>query len=178
MGTRIVPSSSGSLEERIQETVPYKLYYAPAFSVAQIGGKLDKDPEEAPWLQGLYEDIKEEGTFRNPLIVWNHHANRLIGKQPYFLVRAGSNLLWCAEQLGWDYVPAIVSSEFPLHGLHEIRPRELQEYFPDGGKIWANDVGFGLLAAKKPEETYKDSTCTTLKATTHHKRVKIISPYA
>lgn len=174
MGTRVVPSSTDPVEVRIQETVPYQLWYCPRFPIAKIGGKLDKDPAEIPWIQGLYEDIKADPVLRNPVIIWNHHANRLTGKQPEWLLRAGSNRIWCVEQLGWPLVPAIVSTAgdplpFPCIGT-PIAPREIESYFNDPGVIWANDAGFGLLAAARPEETYAAFTESDLPATHRYGR--------
>ncbi len=178
MATRIVPGSQQPLEERIQEEVPYDLYFVPDFPISTLGGRLDKDPDAMPWLQGLYDDIKAEGGFRNPVVVWNHHPNRLTGKQPAWLLRAGSNRVWCAEQLGWDTVPAVVSVVDtpacwnPPRTWVQVTPRQVQDLFTDGGKIWANDYGFGLLAAPKPEETYADAENRHLVATSDHKRTK------
>ncbi len=180
MGTAIVPSSAAPHEDRVLERVPYRLWYCPEFPVYRLGGKLDKDPQQNPWLQGLYDDLEESGALRNPVIVWNHHENRKRGKQPSWLLRAGSNRIWCVEQLGWATVPAVVSTESgncPETRCTRIWPRQIEGHFTDGGKIWCNDVGFGLLAAKKPEVTYADNISTLLQKTDTHGRTKIIAPY-
>jgi hypothetical protein len=169
--------------------VDYDLWYVPTFPLDRMGGKLDKDPEDIPWIMGLLADIERAGRFRNPVIVWNHHPNRLTGKQPEWLLRAGSNRVWCAEQLGWDTVPAVVSTrgEIPpiqilFHDpigvtLRPINdPLTLDDYFPDGGKLWANEHGFGLLAAPKPEITYAGYQGALLSATENYGRTKIINP--
>ena len=185
MGTRLVPGSSQSEDIRVLEYVPYHLWYVPYFPLGTLGGKLDKDPESAPRLQGLYDDIKQAGYLRNPVFVWNHHRNRLTGKQPEWLLRAGSNRVWCCEQLGWDTVPALVSTvgeELPPAGakwgspdMVRITPRTLADYLKDPGVIWANEHGFGLLKAARPEETYADAENRHLAPTTHHGRSKIIT---
>lgn len=179
MGTRKVPPSQLPHDERVDLEVPYLLWYCQSFPVHMIGGKLDKDPQEKPWIQGLYDDLRETKRLRNPVIIWNHHEGRLSGKQPKWLLRAGSNRMWCIEQLDWYAVPAIVStapSEMPTVTSLPIHPRQIQAYFQDGGNIWANEHGFGLLAAKKPEETYAKITQTTLRATHWYDRNKIINP--
>ena len=161
MSTREIPSGGASEEVRIRsEDVWFDLWYVPAFPLALMGGKLDKDPVHAPWIVGLLEDIRAAGAFRNPVVVWNHHSHRLIGKQPFWMLRAGSNRVWCAEQLGWQTVPAVVSTvkgeKPPASSFHRISPLTVQDYFPDGGQVWANQFGFGLLQAKRPEVTYAD----------------------
>ena len=176
VGTRIVPPSAAPLEDRIQEAVPYHLWRCPAFPIALLGGRLDKDPQQTPWLQGLYEDLERAGRFRNPVFVWNHHANRLTGKQPEWLLRAGSNRVWCAEQLGWTSVPALVStatcSEIPPSASWALTPRELEEYLNDPGVCWANDYGFGLLGVHRPEDMYAEFTESSLQATHHHRKTR------
>lgn len=182
MGVQLIPSSSSHEELRINESVPYRIYYTPAFPLSKLNGKLDKDYQGAQkWIMGLLADIREAGCFRNPVIVWQHHKTRGV-KQPHWLLRAGSNRVWCAEQLGWTHVPAVVTTDTdPLDFLadyEEIYPRDLPRYFPDGGKPWANDFGIGLLAAKKPEETYASYEADPrelLSVTpTEHNRQKII----
>ncbi len=184
MGTREVPSVDWSEEDRVQETVPFHLWYVAEFPVATIGGKLDKDVQATPWIMGLLADIRDTGYLRNPLIIWNHHPNRGI-KQPIWLLRAGSNRMWCVEQLGWKTVPAVVTTaslgQLPpgVRGF-EIKPRDMQSYFKDGGIIWANEHGFGLQLAKPPEKTYQNHKSTSaelagIKATSH-RRDKIIRP--
>jgi hypothetical protein len=147
-----------------------------------MGGKLDKDPSERPWIMGLLADIRAEGRFRNPVIVWNHHPLRG-RKQPTWLLRAGSNRVWCAEQLGWATVPAIVSTvdgTLPPHPFFPMRPEELQEAFSDGGNVWANEHGFGLLRAKPPEVTYARYIPTSTELSElrpiKHDLTKIINP--
>jgi hypothetical protein len=179
MGTRKVPGSADTEENRIKCCVPFRLWYCPNFPLPLIGGKLDKDPQEMPWLQGLYEDIRDSGELRNPLIVWNHHELRGT-KQPEWLIRAGSNRLWCCEQLGWETVPAVVSTvephRKPCAGI-QIKPRDIPSLFRDAGVIWANEHGFGLLAANKPEDLYSHFTESDLPATGKHGgRRKIINP--
>ena len=172
------------VEERVQTSVPYRLWYCPEFPLAQLGGKLDKDIEEMPWIMGLLDDIRRSGELRNPVIVWNHHAHRLTGKQPMWLLRAGSNRTWCVEQLGWLTLPAVVSTapdERPANmPYREIAPVEVQTYFQDGGMIWANDHGFGLQMAKKPEITYAEYEANSAEIAditpTNHRRSKIINP--
>jgi hypothetical protein len=186
MGTRLIPAVDWPIEKRIQARVPYHLWYVPRFPVSSIGGKLDKEIEERPWLLGLLRDIERTGHLRNPLIIWNHHPNRLTGKQPEWLLRAGSNRMWCVEQLGWKYVPAVVSTVGaeipPSDGVREVlEPKDVQPLFEDGGRIWVNEHGFGLQAAKAPEVTYADYDPTeadkaALKPT-DHKRSKIIAPW-
>lgn len=159
MATRQIPAGEEPEELRVEpEKVWYDLWFVPEFPLAEMGGKLDKDVEQAPWLLGLLADIRAEGWFRNPVVVWNHHDHRLTGKQPFWMLRAGSNRVWCAEQLGWGYVPAVVSTVKgevpPARSFFRIAPKHVQERFPDGGVIWANDFGFGLLQAKRPEVTY------------------------
>jgi hypothetical protein len=175
MATRIVPGGEGPLEERIQCDVPYSLWHIPQFPINMLGGRLDKDPEKDTWLQGLYEDLKSSETFRNPVFVWNHHAGRLTGKQPSWLLRAGSNRVWCAEQLGWTHVPAIVSTvgEAPTKDAEEIAPYAMESYLNDPGVCWANDYGFGLLQVARPEDTYAENTTTNLRKTTHHLRTRL-----
>ena len=176
MGKRIVPASQQPMEGRIQQYVPYNLWYCPCFPIAELGGKLDKDPTEMEWLQGLYDDLKESNRFRNPVFVWNHHPNRLTGKQPQWLLRAGSNRIWCAEQLGWETVPALVSTvptDKPPCEAIMVAPRYMEQYLNDPGVIWANDYGFGLLAVDRPEETYKEAKNRHLEATTNYGRDRI-----
>ncbi len=183
MGTRKVPWSGETEENRVKASVPFCLWYVRQFPVSLIGGKLDKDLTDKPWLMGLLEDIRTEGRILNPLTIWNHHANRG-KKQPAWLLRAGSNRMWCIEQLGWHWVPAIVSTlpgELPPgRAAHHILPRAVQGYYPDGGKIWVNEHGFGLLAAKAPEETYADYQVTDAQLaeirSTNHRTGKIINP--
>ncbi len=181
MGTRKVPSVDWPVEDRIQEKVPFTLWYVPKFSVDIIGGKLDKDPEKTPWIMGLLEDIRESGELHNPMTIWNHHPNRGV-KQPEWLLRAGSNRMWCVEQLGWEWVPAVVSLAPGLVILEgvEIQPREVQAFYTDGGIIWVNEHGFGLQLAKPPEKTYADHVATSAELAdiheTNHKRDKIIRP--
>ena len=43
MATRKVPPGTSPLEERIQEEVPFDIYYVAHFPIWRIGGKLDKD---------------------------------------------------------------------------------------------------------------------------------------
>jgi hypothetical protein len=184
MGTRKVPPSTAPLEERIQLEVPYRLWYVARFPLDRMGGKLDKDPSEAPWLHGLYDDIRRTGAFRNPVIVWNHHSHRLTGKQPEWLLRAGSNRVWCAEQLGWKDVPAIVTTtgEIPPHEsvVEPIWPRDIPWYFKDPGVIWANDHGIGLIGVDRPEHTYAEWRETWvndgLTATNKYNRGRLINP--
>ena len=161
MAQRQIPAGEGPDEARIlPEKVWFDLWYVPAFPLERMGGRLDKDPAQAPWLLGLKADIEQEGRFRNPVVVWNHHDHRLTGKQPMWMLRAGSNRVWCAEQLGWPTVPAVVSTVKgetpPAPSFHRISPLTVQSYFPDGGRIWANEYGFGLLQAKRPEVTYAE----------------------
>jgi hypothetical protein len=176
VGTRIVPPSEAPFEARIQETVPYQLWYVPYFPLDRLGGKLDKDAQQNPWLQGLYEDLKREPRFRNPVIVWNHHPHRG-GKQPEWLLRAGSNRVWCAEQLKWTAVPALVSTvpnEVPPgKQMDLIEPREMELFLGDPGKIWANDQGFGLYGVHRPEDMYSEYTESDLPATRIYKRTRI-----
>jgi hypothetical protein len=183
MGKQKVPPGDAPEELRIEPAkVWYALWYVERFPVSALGGKLDKDPDERPWIMGLLADLRAEGRFKNPVIVWNHHPLRG-RKQPYWLLRAGSNRVWCAEQLEWTHVPAIVSTapgEPEPRGAVRIWPKDLQEHFPDGGNIWANEHGFGLLRAKKPEETYaaycpSASELASVKPTEHHLD-KIINP--
>lgn len=167
------------------EKVWYQLWYVPQFPISALGGKLDKDVAERPWILGLKAAIAAEGRLLNPVIVWNHHPLRG-KKQPYWLLRAGSNRVWCAEQLGWHYVPAIVSvaeerdEPAMTPGVRQLTPTEVQAFFVDGGNIWANEHGFGLLRAKKPEVTYSGYVPTqfeldAVKPTAHH-LTKIINP--
>lgn len=163
MASRLVPPGTAEPEARIEPVkVWYDLWYVPFFPVQQLGGRLDKDVEANPWLLGLLEDIRSEGRLRNPVVVWNHHAHRLTGKQPAWMLRAGSNRIWCVEQLGWEVVPAVVSTargEFPpASSYRRIYPTSLDAQFPDGGVCWANEHGWGLLQAKKPEVTYANYT--------------------
>lgn len=181
MATRKVPPGLAPVEERIQEEVPFDIWYVPHFPIYRIGGQLDKDPEVHPWLQGLYDDIKSEGALRNPVIIWNHHKHRGT-KQPKWLIRAGSNRLWCADQIGWKSVPAIVTTHL-LEGLPpsvrgtRVAPRDMERYFKDPGVLWANEHGIGLLQAAKPEVTYADAKVRDLKATGKHGgRRKLINP--
>lgn len=159
----------------------------PAFPLAALGGKLDKDVAERPWILGLKADIAAHGNLKNPVIVWNHHPLRG-KKQPYWLLRAGSNRVWCAEQLGWKDVPAVVSVD-PAETLpswlvsrlgHKLEPLKVQAWFLDGGNIWANEHGFGLLRAKAPEVTYAGyaPTATELAAVvpTNHGQIKLTNP--
>lgn len=197
MGVAKVPPGDAPEEERIQPAkVWYSLWYVPAFPLDVMGGKLDKDIEERPWLLGLLDDIRRAGRFRNPVIVWNHHKLRGT-KQPGWLLRAGSNRVWCAQQLGWAHVPAVVSCVLEDqirdgHGFchfagggrwpgERIRPEDLQSYFPDGGNLWANEHGFGLLRAKPPEVTYADYKATEdeLKAVrpTNNGTRKMVTPW-
>jgi len=189
MGTNKIPSGAAPLEQRVEpHKVWYGLWYVRNFPVARLGGKLDKDPSERPWIMGLLADLKKTGRFFNPVIVWNHHPLRG-RKQPYWLLRAGSNRIWCAEQLGWTHVPAIVSVDphdeladrhmMVVHG-EPISPGSVQSYFVDGGNIWANEHGFGLLRAKKPEDTYAQYIPTSTELSelrpTEHGCVKIMNP--
>lgn len=179
MASRQIPAGEGPEEARIlPEKVWYDLWYVQAFPLAEMGGRLDKDESNYHWLLGLKADIQAEGRFRNPVIVWNHHEHRLTGKQPAWMLRAGSNRVWCAEQLGWTHVPAVVSTVKgevpPAVSFHRISPLTVQDYFPDGGRIWANEHGFGLLQAKRPEVTYAEYVPTqteieALQATAHHR---------
>lgn len=189
MATRLIPAGEEPDEARIlPEKVWFDLWYVPAFPLAEMGGRLDKDPASAPWLLGLKADIAAKGRFLNPVIVWNHHDHRLTGKQPMWMLRAGSNRVWCAEQLGWQSVPAVVSTvkgeRPPAGSFHRISPLTVQDYFPDGGRIWANEHGFGLLQAKRPEVTYAEYVPTqpeieALQATAHHRtRLAIHDPVA
>lgn len=169
------------VEARVAESVPFTLWYVPKFSVDIIGGKLDKDPADVPWIMGLLADIREAGEIRNPITIWNHHPNRGV-KQPEWLLRAGSNRLWCVEQLGWDWVPAVVSTASDvviLEGV-EIKPRSVQALYPDGGIIWVNEHGFGLQLAKPPEKTYDTYQANSAELAdivpTNHRRDKIIRP--
>ena len=179
MGIAKVPSSQVPHDERVAEEVDYNLFWCPRFPICFIGGMLDKDPDEHEWLQGLYDDILESGELRNPIIIWNHHPERG-RKQPLWLLRAGSNRMWCIEQLGWKYVPAVVSTRAPTvppaNDASRIKPRQIESYFPDGGNIWCNEHGFGLLRAKSPEITYAEISNRTLRKTDNHKRRKIINP--
>ena len=182
MGTRKVPAVEWPTENRVKEKVPFLLMYVPEFPVDSIGGKLDKDPDGLPWIMGLLDDIRESGHLRNPLTIWNHHPNRGV-KQPRWLLRAGSNRMWCVEQLGWKTVPAVVSMSYdeidqPYTYGKEIAPRDVQSYYTDGGIIWVNEHGFGLQLAKPPEKTYEDHVATSAELadirTTHHRRDKIV----
>ena len=181
MGEAKVPSSQVPHDDRVDACVPYNLWWCPRFPVIKIGGLLDKDPDDKPWLQGLYDDIEEAGVIRNPIIIWNHHSMRG-GKQPEWLLRAGSNRMWCVEQLGWSTVPAVVSTvhnELPPADSrinYTIYARDIESYFPDGGRIWANKHGFGLLRAKLPEVTYAEIKNRILRKTENHQRNKIINP--
>lgn len=179
MGKSKVPSGDAPDYERVQpERVWYGLWIVPQFPLRVLGGKLDKDVSAAPWLLGLKDDIAKTRYLRNPVIVWNHHPLRG-KKQPYWLLRAGSNRLWCVEQLGWTHVPAVVSTATPEDaawidsiGGDPVHPSMLEGYFPDGGNIWANEHGFGLLRAKKPEVTYAayvptNSELADVKPTSH-----------
>lgn len=158
MGTRKIPSGDDPREIILPDEIQYRFWYCPHFPVETLGGRLDKDIEEVPWILGLLEDIRAEGRFRNPINVWNHHESRG-KKQPTWLLRAGSNRIWCAEQLGWTSVPAVVSTAWSERCPHyvearPIQPMDLPSFFPDGGRIWANKHGWGLLRAPKPELTY------------------------
>lgn len=168
MATAKVPPGDAAEELRvIPEEVWYDLWFSPAFPLALMGGKLDKDyAGTQKWIMGLLADIRSEGRWRNPVIVWNHHPLRG-KKQPRWLVRAGSNRVWCAEQLGWTAGPVVFSvdpndrdaeNDLARHAVQRIRlaARDVQSLFVDGGNIWANKHGFGLLRAKKPELTYGD----------------------
>ena len=184
-----VPPGDAPEELRIEpEKVGFDLWYVERFPVARLGGRLDKDPEANPWVLGLLDAIRREGRLLNPVIVWNHHPMRG-GKQPEWLLRAGSNRVWCAEQLGWTHVPAVVSTartdlmaRIIVTGLapQPVAPENLQSLFPDGGSLWANEHGFGLLRAKKPEVTYADyrPTREELAAVreTDHGRDRIVNP--
>lgn len=180
-----VPPGDAPLERRVEpEKVWFDMWYVPAFPMSVLGGKLDKDVTERPWIMGLKADIAAAGRFLNPVIVWNHHPLRG-KKQPWWLLRAGSNRVWCAEQLGWDAVPAIVTAD-PKEPLpnnwpkFKIRPDELQEAFPDGGNVWANEHGIGLLRAKKPEVTYSRYIPTSTELSelkpTNHDLISLINP--
>ena len=197
MGKSKVPPGDAPEELRIEpDKVWYSLWYVPRFPLRILGGKLAKLDANgvsidvvlpANALLGLKADIAREGQFRNPVIVWNHHSLRG-KKQPYWLLRAGSNRVWCAEQLGWTHVPAVVSTatEYDARTLAQcatlfhVEPALLQTYFRDGGNVWANEHGFGLLRAKKPQETYRDyqPTAEELAAVkpTSHGLGKLINP--
>ena len=197
MGTNKIPPGDAPYDERVHpDRVWYQFWYVPRYPLNCLNGKLDKDPAGTqPWIMGLLAAIRQAGYLKNPVIVWNHHPLRG-SKQPTWLLRAGSNRVWCAEQLGWTHVPAIVSLDprdqirSGIGCLHAekllgmpatlIRPDAVQSYFVDGGNIWANEHGFGLLRAKKPEVTYSQYIPTStelseLKSTDHHLQ-KIINP--
>ena len=184
MGTNKIPPGDAPYDERVHpDRVWYQFWYVPRYPLHCLNGKLDKDPAGTqPWIMGLLAAIRQDGYLKNPVIVWNHHPLRG-SKQPTWLLRAGSNRVWCAEQLGWTHVPAIVSTvpgEAPPAQNYRIEPDAVQSYFVDGGNIWANEHGFGLLRAKKPEVTYSQYIPTStelseLKSTDHHLQ-KIINP--
>lgn len=161
MGKAKVPNSKDPKEVRIQKRVPYLIAYAHRFPVERLGGKLHKDPEQLTYLHGLIEDLKAEGRMRNPVIVWNHHPLRGT-KQPEWLLRAGSNRVWCAEQLGWTHVPALVTywpedrNRLPKR-IVPTDPWHLEMWLKDPGVMWANDYGIGLIGVHKPEDMYKDA---------------------
>lgn len=184
MGINKIPPGDAPYDERVHpDRVWYHLWYCSKYPLSALQGKLDKDPlGTQPWIMGLLAAIKQDGHLKNPVIVWNHHPMRG-GKQPTWLLRAGSNRVWCAEQLDWSHVPAIVSTvpgETPPCNAVRITPDEIQEFFVDGGNIWANEHGFGLLRAKKPELTYADYVPTpeelALLQATDHDRRKIVNP--
>ena len=131
----------------------------------------EKDPEEAPWLQGLVDDLRETGYLRNPVNVHAAHPGRFTGKQPPYLVQGGSNRLWAAEQLGWDTVPVIVSlphGEFPPCKGTLIHPHQVDEYLGDPGKLVPGRYGLDLVDVSPPEEMYADAVVRDLKATGKH----------
>lgn len=186
MGIHKIPPHTAPLDVRVvPEKVWFSLWFVPQFPLALLNGKLDKDVTERPWIMGLLADIRQAGVFRNPVVVWNHHPNRLTGKQPAFLLRAGSNRVWCAEQLGWTSVPAVLTLAVETEMLpgvkaYRITPDELQGMFPDGGKVWANEHGIGLQLAPKPEVTYSQYIPTSTEISdlrpTDHGRDKLINP--
>lgn len=170
MGIPIIPSGDAKYDDRVLPAeVWFTFWYVPYYPLKYLNGKLDKDfAGDQKWIMGLLSDIRRAGTFRNPVVVWNHHVNRGV-KQPMWLLRAGSNRVWCAEQLKWQTVPAILSLDpkeldrppAKLGDAMQIPTDGVQSMFPDGGKIWANKSGWGLLRAKKPEVTYADHVPTS-----------------
>lgn len=82
-------------------------------------------PIETEWRYALREDIDKNG-LASPLI-----CNVVHGR---IIVRGGQNRLRCLRELGWKYVPCIVSGELPdgLHGLPLNSVAECQEYLADG----------------------------------------------
>jgi hypothetical protein len=94
-----------------------------------------------PFLPGLLEDIRQRGMV-NPLIVLNHRGP---GYHPY-AVSTGVNRLWCARQLGWQTVPALVTGPEPQGiACDSVTWEQAKACFPDG-QLYLSDTGNPRIA--------------------------------
>jgi hypothetical protein len=120
----------------------YNVFYCEQFPLEHLRYKdlWELDELGREWREALREDIKERG-MKVPLIVWNHHRERIdlahLSKKPYMLMN-GRNRMWAIRDLGWTHAPAIVSGscEFPCHRM--AGPQDLEQYWPDGTLIVSN----------------------------------------
>jgi hypothetical protein len=160
-----VPDGGFLSEQRIndiQAVSRYELWYAPHFPI-QLPWVRSRDAADS-WRLNLLESIREEG-LRHPITIHGHSPKGLPIEKYItdenrdtprdFIVRQGTNRLWCCRELGWETIPAIVSinkgSTLPEGVNGGIIPHEkFLEWVPGNAvRVWVREHDFGY---KQPEE--------------------------
>ncbi len=144
------------------ELITWALWWVPRFPIDKLTRLTDKDPATQPWLMKLYEDIKAEGKLRNPVIVWNHQGAQTTGHTSAYRAQSGRNRVWCAKQLGWSWVPCVVSTpalkDIPLSVNGEAHPMSVEHvinFFPDNDvRMWSCPDQWGIHVRLSGEDMY------------------------
>lgn len=149
----------------LAESNRFSLWVVPEFPI-HLPWVRDRRPQTGEeWRFGLLEDIRDNG-LKSHIGVYGHQPQGPISKKydvewnsdrdRKYVVRLGTNRLWCLMELGHKTFPAVVSinhgSKPPWDG-YIIPACSLGKYFTDGTP-WVANHAFGIVQATVPEEAY------------------------